>query len=46
MESGRERSQELIEGWGADRDPANRPAVPKERTPPRLDNVHWDVPEQ
>ena len=46
MESGRERSQEFIEGWGADRDPANRPAVPKERTPPRLDNVHWDVPEQ
>jgi hypothetical protein len=26
-----------IEGWGADLDPANRPAVPKERTPPRLD---------
>jgi hypothetical protein len=46
MESGRERIQESIEGWGADRDPANRPAVPKERTPPRLDNVHWDVPEQ
>jgi hypothetical protein len=27
-----------IEGWGADLDPRNRPAHPKERTPPRLDN--------
>ena len=26
-----------IRGWGADLDPANRPAVPMERTPPRLD---------
>ena len=24
-----------IPGWGADLDPANRPAYPKERTPPR-----------
>lgn len=35
-----------IQGWGADLDPANRPAVPRERTPPRLHNVHWDAPEQ
>jgi hypothetical protein len=35
-----------IQGWGADADPANRPAVPMERTPPRLPNVHWDAPEQ
>ena len=35
-----------IHGWGADVDPENRPAVPMERTPPRLDNVHWDEPEQ
>ena len=35
-----------IPGWGADLDPANRPAYPRERTPPRLDNVHWDQPEQ
>ena len=35
-----------IQGWGADLDPANRPAVPMERTPPRLDHVHWDAPEQ
>jgi hypothetical protein len=27
-----------IEGWGADRDPRDRPAFPKERTPPRLEN--------
>ena len=27
-----------IEGWGADLDPQNRPAHPKERMPPRLDN--------
>ena len=47
MESASERSNhDHIEGWGADLDPADRPAVPKERTPPRLENVHWDVPEQ
>jgi hypothetical protein len=38
-------AQEVV-GWGADLDPANRPAVPMERTPPRLDNVHWDAPAQ
>jgi hypothetical protein len=35
-----------IAGWGADLDHANRPAYPKERTPPRLEGVHWDQPEQ
>jgi hypothetical protein len=35
-----------IPGWGADLDPASRPAVPKERTPPRLENVHWTSPER
>jgi hypothetical protein len=40
---GKERS---IQGWGADKDPADRPAYPMERTPPRLENVHWDAPEQ
>ncbi|MCU0758189.1 MAG: hypothetical protein MUF07_03175 [Steroidobacteraceae bacterium] len=34
-----------IQGWGADLDPAHRPAVPKERTPPRLENVPWRRPE-
>lgn len=34
-----------IHGWGADLDHKDRPAYPMERTPPRLDNVHWDRPE-
>lgn len=34
-----------VPGWGADLDPVNRPAVPQERTPPRLENVHWHRPE-
>jgi hypothetical protein len=34
-----------VPGWGADLDPAQRPAVPMERTPPRLPHVHWDEPE-
>lgn len=34
-----------IPGWGADLDVANRPAYPRERTPPRLDGIHWDEPE-
>ena len=39
-------ARDRIEGWGADLDPRDRPAHPKERTPPRLDNVPWDEPEQ
>lgn len=35
-----------INGWGADLDHKNRPAYPKERTPPRLEGIHWDQPEQ
>jgi hypothetical protein len=35
-----------IQGWGADLDPQNRPAYPKERMPARLSGVHWDQPEQ
>jgi hypothetical protein len=38
--------RDTIPGWGADLDPANRPAVPKERTPPRLENLPWTEPEQ
>ena len=45
MEQAPHRSEEIT-GWGADLDPANRPGVPKERTPPRLEGVHWDEPEQ
>ena len=33
-----------VPGWGADLDRANRPAVPMERTPPRLEGLHWDDP--
>lgn len=33
-------------GWGADLALEDRPAVPKERMPARLEGVHWDVPEQ
>lgn len=33
---------EGIQGWGADLDPQVRPVYPKERTPPRFINVHWD----
>ena len=35
-----------INGWGADLDHKNRPAYPMERTPPRLEGVHWDTPAQ
>lgn len=34
-----------IQGWGADLEHKNRPAYPKERTPPRLEGIHWDQPE-
>jgi len=35
-----------IPGWGADLDPADRPAYPKERMPARLPGLHWDQPAQ
>jgi hypothetical protein len=39
-EARRREPPEGIHGWGADLDPADRPAVPKERTPPRLPHAH------
>ena len=45
MESANERLNDM-QGWGADLDTANRPAHPKERTPPRLEGIHWDEPAQ
>ena len=39
------RDHSHIQGWGADLDHANRPAYPMERTPPRLEGVHWDRPD-
>ena len=35
-----------IPGWGSDLDHKNRPAYPMERSPPRLNGVHWEQPEQ
>jgi hypothetical protein len=35
-----------IKGWGADLNPANRPAVPKKRTPPNGTGAHWKQIEQ
>lgn len=35
-----------IQGWGVDLDPAQRPAYPKERQPPRLPHAPRDPPEQ
>ncbi|MEI7037149.1 hypothetical protein [Fulvimonas yonginensis] len=39
-----DRSQ--IPDWGVDLDPGRRPAVPMERTLPRLEGVHWERPTQ
>ncbi len=35
-----------VKGWGADKDPKDRPAYPKERIPARDIGVHWDHPVQ
>ncbi|MEU4793870.1 hypothetical protein AB0F95_29605 [Micromonospora tulbaghiae] len=35
-----------IPGWGADLDPADRPAVPKERFAPEITGAHWEFPER
>lgn len=39
------RDYSHVQGWGADLDHKDRPAYPMERTPPRLEGVHWDRPE-
>jgi hypothetical protein len=44
-----ETSEQLrarIPGWGADLDPADRPAVPRERFDPGATGAHWDFPER
>ncbi len=38
--------RERIPGWGADLDPADRPAVPRERFDPHATGAHWDFPER
>jgi hypothetical protein len=43
------RAEELrarIPGWGADLDPADRPAVPRERFDPGATGAHWEFPER
>lgn len=35
-----------VPGWGADLDPADRPAWPKERLAPGLSGAHWEYPEE
>jgi hypothetical protein len=35
-----------IPGWGADLDPADRPAVPRQRFDPAATGAHWELPEQ
>jgi hypothetical protein len=45
----RESNDELrarIPGWGADLDPKDRPAVPRERFDPGATGAHWDFPER
>ncbi|MEV7646930.1 hypothetical protein [Arthrobacter sp. NPDC089319] len=45
----RPSSEELrarIPGWGADLDPKDRPAVPRERFDPGASGAHWDFPER
>jgi len=44
-----ESSEQLrarIPGWGADLDPADRPAVPRERFDPGATGAHWEFPER
>lgn len=43
---GKHNGHAHIQGWGADLDHENRPAYPKERTPPRLEGLHWHEPDQ
>jgi hypothetical protein len=45
----RETDDELrarIPGWGADLDPADRPAVPRERYAPEVTGAHWEFPDR
>ena len=41
-----QRDMSHIEGWGADLDRKNRPAVPMEHSPPRLDGAPIQPPSQ
>jgi hypothetical protein len=41
-----EQLRARIPGWGADLDPRDRPAVPREVFDPAASGAHWDIPEQ
>ncbi|GAB3302280.1 MULTISPECIES: hypothetical protein [Pseudoclavibacter] len=41
-----EELRRRIPGWGADLDPADRPAVPRERFAPEETGAHWEFPER
>jgi hypothetical protein len=38
--------RQRIPGWGVDLDPADRPAVPRERFDPAGSGAHWEFPER
>jgi hypothetical protein len=42
----REQLRARIPGWGADLDPRDRPAVPRERLDPGASGAHWDFPDR
>lgn len=42
----REALRVRIPGWGVDLDPADRPAVPRERFDPEASGAHWTFPER
>lgn len=41
-----EQLRARIPGWGVDRDPRDRPSVPREIFDPGATGAHWDLPEQ
>src|SRR5829696_4720127 len=41
-----EQLRARIPGWGVDLDPADRPAVPRERFDPAATGAHWEFPER
>jgi hypothetical protein len=41
-----EQLRARIPGWGVDLDPADRPAVPRERFDPSATGAHWEFPER
>jgi hypothetical protein len=41
-----EQLRARIPGWGADLDPRDRPAVPREVFDPAASGAHWELPEQ